>query len=146
MFNTLNSHSYTEHLICAVGATNMHTHTDTHTRGWQGNKTWISTHITYTQIFRDTWLHACVRYTQTHTHTYTDAGILNRLRTKTLFNEIQLCGHGLYPIEMKLEKVQQSQLEFIIRGSCTQSHTHTYTLRRTCREQEKSQKSVHSSI
>lgn len=53
---------------------------------------------------------------------------------KTSSNEIQSCGHALYPIEMKLEKVQRSQLEFITGGRSTQirarthppTHTHTH--------------------
>ena len=63
---------------------------------------------------------------------------------QTPSNEIQNSGHGLYPIEMRLEKVQCSQLEFITGGMSTRTHVHTHT--HTQKEQETAQKSVCSLI
>lgn len=67
---------------------------------------------------------------------------------KTSSNEIQSCGHALYPIEMRLEKVQRSQLEFITGGRSTQirAGTHPPTHPHTQRDQETAQKSVCSLI
>lgn len=65
-----------------------------------------------------------------HTQTQRKAGPPPPREHKTFPNEIPNCGHALYPIEMRLENIQRSQLEFIIGGRSTQTriaNTHTHT-------------------
>lgn len=72
-------------------------------------------------------IHTYVHAVHTDTHKGLIEGPYTDWEHKTLSNEIQFCGHGAFPREKSLEKVQRSQSEFIIRGKFTYTHQNTHT-------------------
>lgn len=75
----------------------------------------------------------------TDTHKGLTEGPYTDWEHKTLSNEIQFCGHGVFPREKSLEKVQCPQSEFVIRGKLTHTHTPAKKSQSLVHEQERSQ-------